>query len=350
MPVTTTTLQLQAQLAADLARITDEQTRALTSAWADAWDEVAADLQAAVLELVAAGSRVTRGQVLRATRLRTVLGVIADNLTTLAKDAGVLIVGDLQTVIDQAGAAQARIVDSQLPHRSDLVNLDAWGRTEDKALSAMVKRSTEQVTSLTRPLDTDAYAAVRRELIRGIAAGTNPRATAVRIVKRTEGRFNGGLTRALVIARTETLDAHRVAAAEGQAQHADVLQGWAWLAKLDTRTCRSCWAQHGTVHDLSDPGPLDHQQGRCARMPKTRTWADLGLDLDEPASAMPDAAAAFNALSADQQRTILGGKGYDAWVRGDFPMDAWSQLRTSDGWRDSYGVASPSAGRARTAA
>lgn len=350
MPVTTTTLRLQQQLAAQLTATTDAQVNALTSAWADAWDEVAADLETTLVDLLAAGGRITRTQILRATRLRTVLGAIGRNLDTLAHDAGIRIIGDLAQVVEDAGARQAAIVASQLPERSDLVNADAWTRVEDKTIRAIVTRSTHQITSRTQPLGLEADAAVRRELIRGIAAGSNPRATARRMVARTEGRFNGGLTRALVIARTETLDAHRAAAAEGQAQHADVLTGWAWLAKLDARTCRSCWAQHGTVHALDEPGPLDHQQGRCARMPKTMSWADLGIDLDEPADQMPDAAAVFATLTPAEQAAILGRKGHAAWLRGEFPMDAWSKRRRTPGWRDSYGVASPSGGRGTRAA
>lgn len=338
MPVTQRTLRLQDELATQLAAVTDAQTRTLTSAWVTAWDEVAADLQAELVLMVADGSRVTASRLIRSRRLQSVLLSIADHLTTLAKNAKITIASDLVDVVRTAAAAQKALVDSQLPAGPHgLVDLTAT--PTDRALEAIVRRSTEQITARTLPIPAETHDVVRCELVRGIAAGTNPRETAARIVKRTEGGFNGGLTRALVIARTETLDAHRQAAAAGQAEHADVLGGWVWLAKLDTKTCRSCWAQAGQLHPLDEAGPHDHQQGRCARMPKTQSWAELGFDLEEPADHLPDAETEFAGLTVEQQKAILGLRGYAAWVRGEFPMSAWSQKRTTKGWRDSYGTA-----------
>lgn len=354
MAVTAETLRVQAEIRASLDRIVDNQTRDLVAAWADAWDEVAPDLTAALLEQLVAGEQITRAQLLRSTRLRKALAVIKTQLENLAGQAGVRIVADLQDVIDTAGAAQASVIDSQLPPNADqLVDLDAWSRVDAEQITAIVERSTEQITSLTRPIPAEQYSVLRRELIRGIAAGSNPRETARRIVRRTEGRFNGGLTRALNIARTETLDAHRAGARVGRLAHADVLGGWTWLARLDARTCPSCWAQHGSVHPIDELGPEDHQQGRCAAMPTTKPWADLGIDVEEPPSLLPDAAEQFATLSPADQLAILGPARHAAWVRGEFPMDAWSQRRTTDGWRDSYGVApAPSSGgrRSRSAA
>jgi len=344
MAATAQTLRLQTQLNAQLALITDAQTRDLVAAWVDAWDEVAPDLTAALVEQLVAGQRLTRTQLLRSLRLRNALTVIRDQLQTLAGAAGVRIIDDLQEIIDTAGGAQASIIDSQLPAGSRLIPADSWTRVDADQLAAIVRRTTEQITSTLRPMPAEQYQILRRELIRGVAAGANPRATAARIVARAEGRFNGGLTRALTIARTETLDAHRAATQLAQAQHTDVLAGWQWVSALDTRTCPSCWAQHGTIHDLTSPGPLDHQQGRCARVPVVKPWSDLGLDIEEPPSLVPDAETRFLSLTADEQRAILGPTRYQAWAAGNFPRDAWSVRRSTPGWRDSYGVA-PAPGR-----
>lgn len=342
MAVTTTTLRLQRRLQDQIDHITDTQVRDLVSAWADAWDEVAPDLTAALLEQLVAGDRVTRAQLLRSFRLRNALQAIRDQLVVLADQAGVRIVEDLQLVIDTAGAAQASVIDSQLPpNAAFLVDVDTWSRVDDRQIAAIVRRTTQQITSRRRRIAPEAYQILRRELIRGVASGSNPRATAARIVRRAEQRFNGGLTRALNIARTETLDAHRAASELGQAQHADVLQGWSWLATLDQRTCPSCWSQHGSIHPLDEPGPHDHPQGRCGRLPVLKTWKDLGFDIEEPPSLLADAGTEFARLSAEDQRSILGPKRYAAWTRGEFPMSDWSVRRTNNGWRDSYAVAAP---------
>lgn len=340
MPVTRRTLRLQRRIAADLAKITDAHTRALVAAWADAWDEISPDLTAALLDLLTAGDKVTRAQLLRSERLRKALTVIAARLDALAAGAGVLIVGDLQRVIDEAGGAQASVIDSQLPANSNLLDgLDTWSRVDDRQIAAIVARSTEQITSRLRPLSADAYAAVRRELLRGIAAGSNPRAVAHRILARAERRFNGGLARALTIARTEMLDAHRAAAALAQAEHADVLIGWIWLADLTGRVCPACLSQHGTHHPLTDPGPLGHPNCRCSRMPEVKPWAQVGVHgVEEPPSLVPDAQSWFDGLPESEQRAILGPARLAAYRSGVYPMRGWAHRRSNAGWRDSYQV------------
>lgn len=349
MSVTSRTLRLQGSLDAALARVTDTQTRILVAAWADAWDEVAPDLTATLLDMLTAGDKVTRAQLLRSTRLRNALAVIADQLQDLASLAGITITGDLADIIDTAGAAQASIIDSQVPPGRGIVDLGSWARVDAGQIDAIVRRSTEQITSLTNALSPDAYDVVRRELIRGVAAGSNPRQTAARIVARTERGFNGGLARALTIARTETLDAHRAAAALSQAAHSDVLAGWVWLASLNGRVCPACLSEHGTHHPLDEAGPLGHQNCRCSRMPVTKTWNDLGYPgIDEPPSLLPDAKTWFDGLPETEQRGILGPSRLTAYQAGDYPMSGWSTRRTTAGWRDSYVVSpvpKPSAGR-----
>lgn len=339
MAYTLQTQRLVARLRADLALINDQQTRDLVAAWADAWDEVAPDLNTTLLEMLVAGDKVTRAQLIRSERLRKVLGVIADRLDTLAADARVRIIGDLRAVIDTAGGAQASILDSQLPPTGEhLVDLEAWTRVDPAAIDAIVRRSTQQITKTTRPLSADAQKAVRRELVRGYAAGANPRATAARILARSEGQFNGGLTRALAIARTETLDASRAGALLGRTQHADVLAGWSWHCELSERSCPACIAMDGQVFPNDAPGPNDHVNGRCTAVPITKSWADLGFDIPEPAPIRTPGSEWFDSLDSAAQERILGPGRYAAWSRGDYPMSDWSQMKTNDGWRPSLQV------------
>jgi hypothetical protein len=257
MPITNTTLRLDAQARAALAKITDQQTRDLVKAWVAAWDEVAPALRDALTDLATGGA--TRAEVLRATKLRRSLAVIADHLDKITHDAGVRITSDVGRVVREAGETQASIIASQLPPRQDLVDADAWARVDDRQVTAIVHRTTEQITKLTYPLSGEAYQAVQSQLLRGIATGANPREVARRIVARAEGGFNGGLNRALTIARTELLDAHRAAAHLGQAAHSDVLRGWVWTAEMGPRTCAACLSMHGTEFALTDPGPQGHQ-------------------------------------------------------------------------------------------
>ena len=121
-----------------------------------------------------------------------------------------------------------------------------------------------------------------------------------------------------------------------------MLDGWVWHAEITgpsrTRTCPSCWAKHGTLHPMSEPGPIDHHQGRCSRTPKTKSWADLGFDIPEPADETPDARETFDGLPEADRIAIMGRRRLQLLDAGDIKWADLSQLRTTRGWRDSYGV------------
>lgn len=206
-------------------------------------------------------------------------------------------------------------------------------------LDAIVQRSTEQIHALTKPLAADMVKAMKAELVRAVAVGDSPRTTGRRILKRTEGKFNGGLTRAMMIARTEVIDAGRAAALVSDQAYREVLDGWEWHASLDARTCISCLVQHGTRHDIDEPGPLDHHQGRCARIPVTKSWKDLGFTtVDEPKNDMPDSREWFDNLTPDTQQKIMGKARLQAFNDGKVSWDQLSTRKATPGWRDSYHV------------
>jgi hypothetical protein len=170
--------------------------------------------------------------------------------------------------------------------------------------------------------------------------GDNPKTVAAEMLRKLERNFHGGLTRALVIARTEMLDAHRAAAQAQELANAEVLTGWYWNAKLDARTCPSCWVQHGRFHPLEEFGPIDHQQGRCARLPKTKSWADLGFEgLDEPNDELRDARTVFDGLAPADQVAIMGRKRLEALNAGTVSWEDLTVRHSTPGWRDSYHVA-----------
>lgn len=338
MPVTPKTLRLSQQMRRDLLKLAAKHEKAITGAWVDAWDDLAGDLEAALRELITASANgvLSQATILRSQRLAQALDVVARRLTRLTTDAGSTVTADLPKLVRDASTMQQAIIATQLPagEMPDVAPI------AQRALDAIVTRSTERITSQMWPLSAEADAAMRREIVRGLATGRGPRDTAAAIVKRTEGEFNGGLARALTIARTETLDAHRKAAEQTHNENADVLGSWMWLAATSARTCPACLAMNGTKHPLSEPGPLGHPNCRCTRVPVTKSWADLGIDLDEPEPAVTGSQAWFDAQDEATQRKILGPARYAAYLRGDYPMTTWAARRRNDGWRDSY-VTSP---------
>lgn len=331
------------RLREQLARIQEDQVRKYAAAWANAWDDLVPELANALDELViAAGDgKLTRAQIIRAERLTNALELITTRLTRLVDYTAADVIGDLEHIVNNAGFITELMVNSQLPEglptdRSQ----SSWSRVDRTAVDEIVYRASEQITKLTYPLADEATAVMKRELVRGMLAGSNPRESARRMIARSEQLFNGGLTRALTIARTETMDAYRVAAELSERLHADVLLGWTWVAALSERTCPACWSMHGQQFPPSVPGPLGHQNCRCMRVPVAKSWKDLGFDIEEPPSILPDRAAAFEALPEGQQIAVLGPRRYEAWKSGGYPMSKWSVRRENPGWRDSY-VVSP---------
>ncbi|ABK02758.1 phage putative head morphogenesis protein, SPP1 gp7 family [Arthrobacter sp. FB24] len=338
MAITPETLRIVDRLRAQLTVMTDAQTVALTRAWVEAWDALVPDFEVALIELMAgaSGGVLSRGQVAKSIRLRDALQASRGMLDQLATVAEVTVAGDVAQAVLDAVDGHAALVTSQLPPNAASVGV-SFTRMSPDALAAIVERTTAQIHSATLPLAADTERVMKRALIRGIAVGDNPRRTASRIMAQTEQRFNGGLTRALVISRTETLDAHRAATQASEKTNTKILEEWEWHAALDARTCPSCLAQHGTRHSLTESGPNDHHQGRCARVSVTKSWAELGFTgIEEPASLTPGSQDWFNNLTADSQLAIMGPGRLELLNAGKISWADLSTVKQTDGWRDSH--------------
>lgn len=339
MAITQATLREAERLRRQLQSLTDAQTRALTAAWVDAWDVLLPEFEAALTELLAAAAdgTVTRAVVARNVRLQGALRAVRTYMDVLAPQAATTISNDLTTAVLEAAEGHEAIVRSQLPPGAPGAAV-SFTRVPEEALAAIVQRTTQRIHKATQPLPADVERMMKKELVRGIAVGANPRKTAARIVKQAEGQFNGGLTRALVISRTETLDAHRAATKASERANADILTEWEWSAHLDRRTCPSCIAKHGQRFPLEESGPLDHHQGRCARISVTKTWKELGFNIEEPPSETKDGRAWFDSLTQDTQEGIMGKERLRLLQAGEISWDDLSTKRSTPGWRDSYHV------------
>lgn len=341
MAVTDETLRAAADTRRRLQRMTDDQVIGLTRAWVTAWDTLSPLFNEALLELLqGAEGRVTRAVVARNRRLQSALRQTRATLNELTRDANELLANDLSDVLLDAVASHEAILRTQLPANVAGVSFDLDAPAPD-ALDAIVTRITQQIHSATQPLAGWTVAAMRKELIRGIAVGDNPREVARKIMRRTEGQFNGGLARAERIARTEMLDAHRQGSLTSAKQNKDLLTGWKWQCTLDRRTCPACLAKHGTLFEVDEFGPEGHPQCRCARIDVTKTWAELGFTtVTEPADTFPDARAWYDGLTEDSQLAIMGPTRKQLLADGEISWDALSTKRTAPDWRDSY-VATP---------
>lgn len=197
-----------------------------------------------------------------------------------------------------------------------------WARPSEHALAAL--RESAKRHHLFASWGRRAADQATRLLFADLALGRNPRSVARDLLN-----LLAQLTysRALVIARTSMLRAYNDAALATYRANNDVCDGWVWVADLSVNTCGACLAMNGSVHSL-DEELDDHPNGRCAKAPLTKGWGDILGPLGIDTSGIPDTrptftsgADWFDALSDDQQRSILGPGKYDAFSSGDFSLD-----------------------------
>lgn len=330
------TLDTAEQLRRRVDAIADSVTRSLTASWADAWAEIEAEWDAAITQIIhqSADGVVTPAMVMRMERAQRALQVTAEALQGLADGLGEVTTEPLNQILAASGEYTERIVQAQLPTGARI----SFNRADGGAIEAIVRRATEQITSPNPPLSDEALVAVRSSLLRGVPAGWGPDKAAQRMMSLVSGAFAGGLTRAMTIARTELLDAHRAATKAAEKANPDAVAGWVWLAELDSRTCPACIAMNGTVHD-TDEDMLAHQNCRCTRVTKAKSWSDLGFpNLDEPDDLTPDSEAWFDNLSAAEQTNILGPAKFSLYQSGQVGIRDMATLRPNANWRDSWGA------------
>jgi hypothetical protein len=148
-------------------------------------------------------------------------------------------------------------------------------------------------------------------IAQGVTLGYNPR----KIARLVQDAFGRGLTDALRFVRTAQLWSYREANRATFIANGDVVTGWVWHSALDSRTCGSCIAMHGTEH-TNDEVCADHHNGRCAMVPLVKGYAnpveENGIDW-------------FGKQPESVQRQLLGNGKYEAWKAGRFDL---SQLTT----------------------
>lgn len=206
----------------------------------------------------------------------------------------------------------------------------------------LTRLSTKYLDRLDKELATRVKEQMLEQVREAVLTGVWPPDTAVLLQKTFGDVLHSTQARMINIARTEQLDAYRAGGQAFQRANRDIMAGWQWVSVLAETTCASCIAMHGTMHDIDEPGPEDHPQGRCFRRPVTKTWEELGFPgVDSPPSLVPDAEEWFKGLSPESQEKILGGKAYEAWREGKFPRSEWAKRVQNPGWRPSYIPAKP---------
>lgn len=317
------TLSLMGEMSMMVDDHVDAVNSALTARWSQVWHEISDEWLRAAQAIQAAGEP-SPAQILKLNQVTRALQITADKLDGLSDEAAEMLRDPLDSVVRHTAALSGEVVASQLP-----VTM-SFTRVSDQALAAMVKRTMTGVVSSLLPLTPDAIVAMKTSLLRGVGSGWHPDRVAREMVRRSRSAFNGGLSRALTIARTEMLDAHRAVQTAN-----DMVVGWKWFAHLDAHVCPSCAAMHGEYFNKDVPGPEDHPNGRCARIPVTRSWKDLGFDIEEPPDDW-ESTEDWMERAPHEAVSALGPERVMMLNDGDISLGDMSTYRENPGWRGSY--------------
>ncbi|MCR4340786.1 MAG: phage minor head protein [Gemmatimonadaceae bacterium] len=303
-------------------------------------DRVGADIQAAQ----ARGETISRGWLVKARRLESL------EAQTLAEMRLYADFTERRITVEQTDALTAGRQDALALLEETLGPIPPGAEVFRPALpieqlAEMVGRSSSgrPLGELLAGLGQDAAEKVRRELLMGVALGRNPR----EIARHARSALGGNLARSMTIARTEVLSAYRASSHNVYRANPGVMAGWLWHAQLSQRTCPVCIAQHGTFHTLDET--LDtHPACRCAMLPQTRSWAELGFpDVPETGVTLEPGEEWFARQEPGLQRAILGPGKQAAYERGDITLadlvgktksPQWGNGRRELSLRDALGV------------
>lgn len=341
MPVDTETLRLSRELRTAVGGHADQVTRDLTSAWADAWEDLSPALLVALIAAATLAVKLGRWpgpwELARIPNLDAALLAVETALAGLAKRAAADTSAGAEAAIRDTVGLSPAIIASQLPagEQEDTAAVAALAILATAVATRAVLART-RIGGVAASIPAAAMATVRRVLLAGVVVGADPRAMARNVLGALQVAFNSGLTRAIVMARTEILDAYRAMAADIRAANSRYVDTWIWVCLLDGRVCPSCLAMHGTVHPATEYGPVDHPQGRCMAVPHVKPWQVLGITLVEPADTIPDAEAWFWSLPEAQQIAIMGRTRLKLLRDRRIRWDDLATRQTNYGWRDTY--------------
>lgn len=177
-------------------------------------------------------------------------------------------------------------------------------------------------------LPAQAAAKVQEALIHGLATG---KSQAWMTRKATEA-LGLSHSRAVTIMRTESLRAYRHASRAQYLANQDVLGGWVWNAHLDARTCVACALMDGTQHPLD--ATLDgHPRCRCAMVPRTKSWDDLGVKgIPDTRPPVRSGKEWLESQAPHVQRAMMGPAKFNAWVDGQITLDDMVGRTYSQRW------------------
>lgn len=260
-----------------------------------------------IAELRAQGAEIPAGWLYERGRLSSLKAEMSAELRRFS-DGAARVITDEQRAAARLGLSDARTLVVASLDAEGLSVRERFGNLNRAAVEASAGFASDgsPLAELLNEVGRRAGERARLALVSGVAEG----ASADVIARRFREAMGGGMSRALTVARTETLRSYREAAREVYRASSDVLSGWVWTASLSRRTCAMCLAMHGKVFSVEERLE-SHPNCRCVQVP-----------LVEGAEA-PQPGEAWLAAEAEEiQRAVLGDAKFELFKSG--------RLRLSD--------------------
>lgn len=193
-----------------------------------------------------------------------------------------------------------------------------WDRLPTESIETLLgflREDSPLHTNLTRDLGTTAATVFEQNLIEGIALGYN----SAKVAKAIDSSLGQPLSWTLNSVRTANLWTYREASRANYLNNSEIVEGWKWYAALDSRTCMSCFSQHGKEFTL-EQSLNDHHQGRCTQIPIVSP--KYGITQPE----IPLGEDVFNSMPRDRQISQMGLGKFNAYRDGEFKFSELSEV------------------------
>lgn len=307
---------------AQILRADDQTRRALIRAHRKVLQRLRSELDALTAQIEAARAEgpVTETWLRRQDRFRSLIADMERETATFLRVAAEEIQGAKGEAVARALDHAPKLTVASLgpaPRNARAAIAGSFDRTATPAMREMVSRAADgrPLGQLLGRIAPQAAGRVRDSLIFGTASGRGVRHIAAE-VSHLAGM---PLRRAEVIARQEVIGAYRAASHEAY-ERSGVVEGWVWHTALDDRTCSLCWEMHGSFHSMSE-SLSSHVNCRCAEVPRTKSWNELGFDgVPDGRQTIESGADIFDGLPEADKLAILGRSRLEAYNAGQITL------------------------------
>lgn len=284
--------------------------------------------------------QITRARIDRLFRRQKLSKKIIASIDRFATEANIVITEAQRDVVALASAQAKRLSTAALPEALTVDTLAAlgveWTTLSPDALEVLVGTLSDgsPLSAILERLGPGAARDVQKELVNGLVQGRSPRVVARRI----KVAFGNNINRAMAVSRTEILRSHREAQrATYQAnseENGGYIKGVRRFTFKDRRTCMACLAMDNTFYKLEESYPT-HVNCRCAFVPETISFRELGIDVDETPIERENGEDWFKRQSKERQLEMLGPGKFELYESGKIEFRDFVHTDRSRKWGDS---------------